>query len=346
MAGRRCRGVACSWEHLRLLGSPCRLVRPACGADAPGLGRARRCRPGLDLPAADSVGRCWATPAWVPLPCPPDKHLPARMGPAQRRVVGAGAALACRRSAYTSYAHQRTQRRSALWTPAEHPPRSPGSRRQAAKGSLKGIEAASYRGSPVPVAGTDGAPAARWAHGSAMSPGSANLGNLTDATLRACGSGPAVAPILHLAGACACRTKSRRECSSRLCRTTPPSGASGAAWDCSSWSWSAPGSGDVVQLVGGRAGDGELADRFVPPRVAGGRRRWCSASPGRPSSRSPRPYGCWSRRWRPPDPHDSASRWWPVARTARRLCSCPASDWRSRARPLEGRRPHGSTRPC
>ena len=110
---------------------------------------------------------------------------------------------------------------------------------------------------------------------SALSAGSANLGNLTDATLRACGSGTCRGADPHLAGACACRTKGRRGCSSRLCRTTP---ASGAPWDCSSWSWSSLCSGDVVQLVGSEQ---RTVSWLIGSRRPVGGFRWRSPWPGR-----------------------------------------------------------------
>ena len=58
----------------------------------------------FSLPAADSVGRLLGEYLHGVLGCLPDEPLPARMRPDRPRVVGAGAALACRGSAYTGYA--------------------------------------------------------------------------------------------------------------------------------------------------------------------------------------------------------------------------------------------------
>jgi hypothetical protein len=125
-----------------------------------------------------------------------------------------------------------------------------------------GMGQTAYRGSPVPVTGTDDALQLVGLTASALSPGSANLGNVTDATLRACGSGT--------------RRGADPASGGRVC--LPPQGSSWVflaavshdttvwcPWDCSSWSWSSLCSGDVVQLVGASR-DGELADRFAPPR--------------------------------------------------------------------------------
>src|SRR5918993_3414607 len=108
-----------------------------------------------------------------------------------------------------------------------------------------------YRGSPVPVTGTDGALQLVGLTASALSPGSANLGNVTGATLRACGSGT--------------RRGADPASGGRVC--LPPQGSSWVflaavshdttvwcPWDCSSWSWSSLCSGDVVQLVGSEQG--------------------------------------------------------------------------------------------
>ena len=108
-----------------------------------------------------------------------------------------------------------------------------------------------YRGSPVPVTGTDGALQLVGLTASALSPGSANLGNVTDATLRACGSGT--------------RRGADPASGGRVC--LPPQGSSWVflaavshdttvwcPWDCSSWSWSSLCSGDVVQLAGSEQG--------------------------------------------------------------------------------------------
>jgi uncharacterized membrane protein len=85
---------------------------------------------------------------------------------------------------------------------------------------------------------------------------------LTDATLRACGSGTCRGADPHLAGACACRTKVVVVFVAAVSHDTSfwcPMGllvlvvVLSVFWRCRPTRWE-------------RAGDGELADWFAPPR--------------------------------------------------------------------------------
>jgi hypothetical protein len=121
---------------------------------------------------------------------------------------------------------------------------------------------ATYRGSPVPVIGTDGALQLVGLTASALSAGSANLGNLTDATLRACGSGtrpwrrsciwrarvPA-APRVVVVFVAAVSHDTSFWCPMGLLVLVV---VVSVFWRCRPTRWE-------------QAGDGELADRFAPP---------------------------------------------------------------------------------